>query len=62
MTRSSSAFSTVSILLMTSTLGAPDSLMRPISSCSCAPMFAIGSTTSSTASTSATLSRTTLTI
>ena len=62
MTASSSGFSTVSILLMTSTAGALEERMRSMSACSCSPMEAMGSTTSITPSTSATLSRTTCTI
>ena len=62
MTASSSPFSTVSILFTASTAGMPLAFICAMSSSSWRPMDAMGSTTSSTASTSATLSRTTLSI
>ena len=62
MTARSFSFSTVSILLMTSTAGTFRAWMRPMSSASGPPMWGMGSTSSSTASTSATLSRTTFTM
>ena len=62
MTESSFSFSTVSILLITSTAGTFRLLMRWISSASGPPMWSMGSTSRSTASTSATLSRTTFTM
>ena len=63
MTSSSfSLCSRVSTLLMTSTEGQPRVLIRAMSSASGAPMLGMGSTSSRTASTSATLSFTTFTI
>ena len=62
MTERSSGFSTVSILFTASTAGTPEFFIWRMSSASCLPTEAMGSTTSTTASTSATLSRTTLSI
>ena len=61
-TSSSWGFSTVSILLMTSTAGSRSSLMRSMRACSGAPILAMGSTSRHTPSTSATLWRTTFTM
>ena len=61
-TGSSSAGSTVSILLMHSTQGIRSSRMRSIRACSGAPTWAMGSTSSSAQSTSERLEVTTLTI
>ena len=62
MTSSSFPFSTVSILLMTRIAGQAVSRRRAISASSCGPIEATGSTSINTQSTSATLSRTTLTM
>ena len=61
-TASSWAFSTVSSLLMTSTAGTFIPLIRSMSSRSGPPTLGMGSTSSSTASTSATLFLTTSTM
>ena len=62
MTDSSSGFTTVSILFIARMAGTLAARSCFISSVSCGPREAMGSTTSTTASTSATLSRTTLSI